>query len=161
MADVLFKTENYVFSYRVGGILIHKGKVLMQRAAGDDGYAVVGGHVALGETTEETVVREFKEEIGADIKVERLLMVNESFFPWGNRPCHQINLFYLVSLKNEEQIPLDRDFKALDELGAERIELDMCWIPLERIPEVKIYPKDAKQYILNPPKEIVHFVYKQ
>jgi len=61
----------------------------------------------------------------------------------------------------EEQIPLDRDFKALDELGAERIELDMCWIPLERIPEVKIYPKDAKQYILNPPKEIVHFVYKQ
>ena len=93
MADILFKTDDYVFSYRVGGLLIHNGKVLMQKAVDDDGYAFIGGHVAFGETTSETIVREFKEEIGADIKVERLFMVNENFFPWGTRPCQQINLF--------------------------------------------------------------------
>ena len=38
----------------------------MQNAEGDDGYAFIGGHVAFGETTDETLVREFKEEIGAD-----------------------------------------------------------------------------------------------
>ena len=32
MADILFKTDDYVFSYRVGGLLIHNGKVLMQKA---------------------------------------------------------------------------------------------------------------------------------
>ena len=36
------------------------------------GITFPGGHVAFGETTAETIVREFKEEIGADIKVERL-----------------------------------------------------------------------------------------
>ena len=84
----------------------YNGKVLMQKAVDDDGYAFIGGHVAFGETTAETIVREFKEEIGADIKVERLFMVNENFFPWGTRPCQQINLYYLVSLKDETQIPI-------------------------------------------------------
>ena len=32
MADILFKTDDYIFSYRVGGLLIHNGKVLMQKA---------------------------------------------------------------------------------------------------------------------------------
>ena len=88
-------------------------------------------------------------------------MVNENFFPWGTRPCQQINLYYLVSLKDETQIPLDRNFKALDELGNERIELDMCWIPLEDVPNKNIYPPQAKEYIVNIPDEIVYFVYKE
>ena len=133
----------------------------LQKLVGEDGYAFIGGHVAFGETTAETIVREFKEEIGADIKVERLFMVNENFFPWGTRPCQQINLYYLVSLKDETQIPIDRNFKALDELGNERIELDMCWIPLEDIPNKSIYPPQAKEYIMNLPDEIVYFVYKE
>lgn len=29
--DILFKTDDFVFSYRVGGILIHEGKILLQR----------------------------------------------------------------------------------------------------------------------------------
>jgi len=45
MSDIIFKTENYVFSYRVAGILIHKGKVLLQRTTNDTGYAFSGGHV--------------------------------------------------------------------------------------------------------------------
>jgi 8-oxo-dGTP pyrophosphatase MutT (NUDIX family) len=157
MADILFKTDDFIFSYRVGGVLIHDGKVLMQNANGDDGYAFVGGHVSFGETTDQTLIREFKEEIGADVKIERLLMVNENFFPWGGKPCQQINLYYLVSLKDKSQIPLDRNFNALDELGNERIELNMCWIPLDKISDTKIYPSEAKKHIINLPDHIVHF----
>ena len=29
--DILFKNDNFVFSYRVGGILTHNGKILLQR----------------------------------------------------------------------------------------------------------------------------------
>lgn len=161
MADILFKTDDYIFSYRVGGVLIHKDKMLFQRVPGDDGYALIGGHVAFGETTAETLVREFKEEIRADIKVERLLMVGENFFPWGSRPCHQINLFYLVSLANETQIPLDGSFKAVDEFGNERIDLDMCWIPVKDIPDITVYPIEVKEHIIHIHNEIVHFVHRE
>ena len=161
MADILFKTEDYVFSYRVGGVLIHNEKALFQRARGDSGYALVGGHVSFGETTAETLVREFKEEIGADIKVERLLMVGENFFPWGQRPCQQINLYYLVSLLDESQIPLDGIFSAVDELGNDRIDLDMCWVPIKELPSVTVYPIEAKEHIINIPDRIVHFAHKE
>ena len=47
--DILFKNDDFVFSYRVGGILKHNGKILLQRPKNDD-YAIIGGHVAAMET---------------------------------------------------------------------------------------------------------------
>lgn len=29
--DILYKEENFVFSYRVGGVLIQNGKILLQK----------------------------------------------------------------------------------------------------------------------------------
>ncbi len=56
--DILFKNDDFVFSYRVGGILIHNDKILLQRPKNDD-YAIIGGHVAAMETSPETLKREF------------------------------------------------------------------------------------------------------
>lgn len=67
MSDLLFKTNGNVFSYRVGGVLIHNGKLLMQNSVDNEGYSFVGGHALFGETTEETLIREFKEELNAEI----------------------------------------------------------------------------------------------
>ncbi len=159
--DILFKTETEVFSYRVGGILIRDGKILLQRPKNDD-FAIIGGHVAFLETTEETLKREFEEEIHAKIEVDSLLAVGEVFFPWGNRPCHQICLYYKVHLVNENEIPLDGIFHGYDDLGNERINLDFCWVPLEELEKgLKVYPTELIPYILEDRKETVHFVSKQ
>lgn len=91
-------------------------------------------------------------------------MIGENYFPWGNKPCQQIGLYYLVSLCNETQIPLDGILKAYDEIGNERIDLDFCWIPLSQVNDIKLYPLEIKEDILSPPKNIKHFVtyrYKQ
>lgn len=161
MTDILFKTEDYVFSYRVAGILIREGKILLQRPIDDTGYAFPGGHVSFGETNEESLIREFSEEISADIAVNGLRWVGENFFPWGNKPCHQIGLFYDISLKDESQIPLDRSFFAIDEWGNEQAKLEFSWIPLDQIAEIELYPIDAKQLLQAYSSEIKHFVYKQ
>lgn len=84
MQDILFKTEDFVFSYRTAGILINNDKILLQKPVNDDGNSLSGGHVAFGETSDITLVREFKEEIGVDIKIDRLMMIGENFFPWGD-----------------------------------------------------------------------------
>ena len=60
MPDILFKTDEFVFSYRVAGICMQTGRVLLQKPTHDAGYAFPGGHVALGETNAETLVREFR-----------------------------------------------------------------------------------------------------
>ena len=79
--DILFKNDDFVFSYRVGGILKHNGKILLQRPKNDD-YAIIGGHVAAMETSMETLKREFEEELHAKIEVDNLLAIGEIYFPW-------------------------------------------------------------------------------
>ena len=158
--DILFKTDDFVFSYRVGGILIHEGKILLQRPKNDN-YAIIGGHVAAMETSMETLKREFEEEIHAKIEVDNLLAIGEIYFPWGKRPCHQISLYYNVHLV-DDNIPLDGVFRGYDELDNERIDLDFCWVPLEDLKKgTKVYPLELIPYIFEPGKEIVHFVSKQ
>ena len=100
MTDILFRTRDYVFSYRVAGIFIRNGNVLLQKPTNDTGYAFPGGHVEFGETNEETLIREFKEEIGVDIRVKELKWVAEIFFPWDHIPCHQICLSCIGTNRN-------------------------------------------------------------
>ena len=100
MSDILFKTDDYVFSYRAAGICIQNNRILLQKPTNDNGFAFPGGHAAFGETNEETLIREFKEEIGADISVGELKWVGEIFFPWGEKPCHQICLYYTVVIED-------------------------------------------------------------
>ena len=149
--DILFKNDDFVFSYRVGGILIHEGKILLQRPKNDN-YAIIGGHVAAMETSMETLKREFEEEIHAKIEVDNLLAIGEIYFPWGKRPCHQISLYYNVHLV-DDNIPLDGVFHGYDELDNERIDLDFCWVPLEDLKKgTKVYPLELIPYILEPGK---------
>jgi ADP-ribose pyrophosphatase YjhB (NUDIX family) len=145
--DIIFKTDEYVFSYRVAGLLVHNGKVLLQRPQNDTAYAIPGGHVALGETNEETLVREFKEEINVDIKVGKLKWVGELFFPWGDKPCHQICLFYNVSLTKNTNIPLNGAFWGTEQLEDKAFKLEFSWINIKDIETIELYPIEAKKYL--------------
>ena len=60
--------------------LIEDGKILLQRrfqtGFEDGNYGVPAGHMDGGETVREACVREIKEEIGIDLKIEDLEMVH-------------------------------------------------------------------------------------
>lgn len=159
MKDILFQEEDFVFSYRIAGVLIRDGKMLLQRMGRD--YAFVGGHVSAMETTAGTLVREFREEIHADIAVDRLLAVGEVFFPWGEKPCHQVNFIYAVHLTDESRIPFEGVFHGYDELGGERFDLDFCWVPLEELPNVNVYPLGVMDHILSGSRDVLHFIYRE
>lgn len=157
--DFLFKTDEFVFSYRVAGVLIKNGKILLQRDL-NGAHAIVGGHVSFGETTEETLKREFVEEINAKIGVDRLLAVQENFFMWGDKPCQQVQFYYFAHLE-DESFPLEGVIHGFDELGGERIDLDYLWVPLEELDQLTIYPRELIPHFKNPPQNIIHFVTNQ
>ncbi len=159
--DILFNAEDFIFSYRVGGLLIQNDKILLQKPKNDN-FAIIGGHVSSLETTTETLKREFEEEIHAKIGIDGLFAVGEVFFPWGQKPCHQICLYYKVHLLNDSDIPLDGSFHGYDDLNNERIDLDFCWVPLEDLQNgLKVYPVELIPHILSDSSEIVHFISKQ
>ena len=158
--DVLYKEQDFVFSYRVGGILIHKGKILLQKPLNED-YSIIGGHVARMETTKETLKREFAEELHTEVEIGDLMAVGEIFFPWGSRPCHQISLYYRVHLTDKAAIPLEGSFYGYDDLDNQRVNLEFCWLPLSELPRLTVYPRELIPHILSGSREVAHFISDQ
>ena len=158
--DILFKTDDWVFSYRVAGICVENGKVLLQKPTNDTAYAFPGGHVAFGETNEETLIREFQEEIGGEIQVEELKWVAEVFFPWGKKPCHQICLYYKVKLLNPE-IPRDGMFLASEHLEGRDFELEYHWVPIADMGKLEVYPTQTPELMKRLQDGVQHFVYNE
>ena len=152
--DILFKTDDWVFSYRVAGICVKNGKVLLQKPVNDTAFAFPGGHVAFGETNEETLIREFKEEIGVDVRVGELKWVAEIYFPWGDKRCHQICLYYMVDgdISDKDQ------FMGIEERG---VPLEFWWIPLEQVQELEVYPVETPQLLQKLDAGVPHFVYNE
>lgn len=160
MGDILFRTEDGVFSYRVAGICVQNGKVLLQKPTNDTGYAFPGGHVAFGETNAQTLVREFKEEIGADITVGDLKWAAENFFPWGQKPCHQICLYYLVDIESGD-FPREGTFLAQEHMEGRNFDLEFLWVPLDKAGELEIYPTNAKELLYRLEEGVQHFIYRE
>ena len=109
----------------VGAIIIQNGKILIVRRGSEPGkgkWSVPGGLVELGETVEQTVVREVKEECGLDVEVDELIDVVDSmtFDENGKLKYHFVILDFFVKIKGGELRPGNDAKEAL-------------WVPLEEV----------------------------
>lgn len=82
----------------VYGVILKDGKVLLSKQW--DGYDFPGGGVEIGETIEQALLREVKEETGLDTKVGRLISIYDSFFklPVSQKFVHSILIYYLCDV---------------------------------------------------------------
>ncbi|MDR2505349.1 MAG: histidine phosphatase family protein [Oscillospiraceae bacterium] len=160
--DISYKTENFTFSYRVSGILVRGGKVLLQAPKDTNEYAFPGGQVAFGETCAESLAREWREEVGVEIEVGELKWVEENLFPWGERFCHQICPDFIVTLKGEGAIPLDGSFQS-KEYGRHAWGhlIEFHWIPLGEVKKLNVYPAKAAELLPRLCEGVRHIVYRE
>ena len=126
----------------------------------DTAFAFPGGHVGFGETNEQTLIREFREETGAEIRVGELKWVAEIFFPWGDRPCHQICMYYLVELQSPE-IPREGVFPGTERMENGQFKLDFRWVPLDKLNELEVYPVQAAELLAKLDDGVQHFVCRE
>ncbi len=165
MRDIRFVTDDYMFSYRVAGILVCDGYVLLQKPVGGSAFAFPGGQVSFGETSAEALVREWKEEVGADITVKQLKWVDENTFPsWkgDGRTCQQVCLTYLIELKDNRQIPLKGSFmsrESNDNPLTEKIEF--WWVKVADLDKYTVYPVNAVGLLSRLDDGVQHFVYNE
>ncbi len=60
----------------VGAVVKNKkNEVLLQNRGDERGWGFLGGAIELGESFEETLIREVKEESGYEVKIEKLIGV--------------------------------------------------------------------------------------
>ncbi|HVK02837.1 MAG TPA: NUDIX domain-containing protein [Armatimonadaceae bacterium] len=93
--------ENARYQVRAAGVAVRPsdGAALLHKVTGRDHYwSLPGGRSDLHEPSDVTVARELREEIGvAETRVERLLLVAETFFSYQGVRYHELGFYYLVS----------------------------------------------------------------
>jgi len=114
---------------RTAVILVEDGRLLLVRhVRGDKTYWVFpGGGVEYGETIEQSLHRELREEVNLEIKIEDLVLVCETIPPDKHR--HEINLFFLGKICGGKP-----------RLAKEQILAEMRFFSLEEIDHLLIYP---------------------
>ncbi len=139
------------------GIILKDNKILVFRRVKDGrGYhAFIGGGIEEGETPDEAVVREIKEEASIIIKKYKPLFqvkteLDENYIGSELKKFSSLQHFYLIE-----------DFEGDLQLGGpereranEKNQYHFEWIPTEKIGETNdLYPKEARRKLVEFIKE--------
>lgn len=152
------------FSYRVAGVLLNQGKVLLSTDDKVDFWVLPGGGVKPFESSEQAIKREFLEEIGVEIEVVRLLWVVENSFIFDGVATHGIGLDFLVKpvewtekLTSDTFYGLEDDFQTAGTRyeNLENLRLTFRWFDLAELDTIMIKPKIYHQALKNIPQHPV------
>lgn len=106
-------------------IVNDKNEMLVVRRAKEpakDTFDLPGGFVDMGETVEEGMLREIKEETGLDVKDIRYLFSSPNIYMYSGMGVHTLDMDFLVPVHGE-QPPI----KAADDAA------EALWIPISEV----------------------------
>ena len=98
--DISFKVENQKFNYRVCAMILSENKILAMHDERSPYFYLPGGRVMMGETAEQAVVREVREELGVTAKISRPLWLNQAFFTEDvdHLHYHELCIYFLMDI---------------------------------------------------------------
>jgi 8-oxo-dGTP pyrophosphatase MutT (NUDIX family) len=154
---VAFDKANVRFNYRVAGVAIHEGRILLDRNTSNTYWVLPGGHPELMESMADALRREVKEEIGADVEVVRMLWMLENFFHKG-KDIHELSFYFLMQIPPDSHLlKSDGPFSG-EEHGRKLI---FQWFPLneEVLRKLPLYPGYLASALINLPETVQHIVF--
>ena len=143
--DLTLKTEDGYFNYRVAAVIVNDGKILAQRNTKTNEYYLMGGRVTFGETSEEALLREIKEELKIDITDYGPLWLNECFFLDSGKNFHEIGVYYLLDISKTSFTHFEDEFELKEKC---RINT-YCWLDIDKLDNYELYPEFIKNEINN------------
>jgi len=159
---IVMAHHNARFGMRVAGIAIHEGHVLLQHTAQGDFWFLPGGRVEMLEPAAESLRREMKEEIDADVTVVRLLWVIENFFEENKLGHHELGMYFLIDpgshfpYYDKTQPFYGRE----DGLGdTPSIRLTFRWFPIAQIADTYLFPTFLRTALQDLPQHTQHIVH--
>ncbi|MCT4598138.1 MAG: NUDIX domain-containing protein [Vallitalea sp.] len=125
------------------GIIRKNNKILVIEEKEDNYYRLLGGGIEFKETSTQALLREFKEEIGADIKEYKYLGMMENIFSFKEMDIHEICFLYDVILPDDYYN--NDGFEVLGDI----IPATTKWVNIEEFKSRKkeLLPEKVLQYL--------------
>ena len=153
MKDIQFNDGNKRFNCRVNGICIKENKIFLSKLGTDKYWTFVGGKVEFDEATDNAILREYKEEVGVDLQIDKLLAVIENFFELQGDLWHQYIFFYQLRDDNNALEFFEGERKIADEeKGVYK------WFDLSEINDISIKPDCSKDILQKLEQGIQHYI---
>ena len=150
---IMFTRDGLTFMYRVGGIAIHDGRVLVEQAIGKGFCFLPGGRVEFGENASDALRREVREELGEPATIGRLLITADNLFELDDRRMQEVSLYFLVELDEDSPI-LDRD--GMFEGAEPNVVLE--WIPVDELGRANLKPEFLHEQIRDLPRTPLYMI---
>lgn len=158
--DIKIKNNDIKFKVRVSGIIIINNKLLVDKY-NETKYCLPGGYVELGETTEEGLIREIKEEVNIDVNIDSFMGIIENFFYGRNNEYTQaLDFYYKVSPKDINDINLN-DYEYIENDKGFIIKHEFKWIDINELDKFNLVPDNLIDIIKENKNEIFHLIKKE
>lgn len=158
---ISFDRDGVRFHYRVAGVCIHDGYVLLHRADRDDYWALPGGRCEIGESSAATLRREMREELRVTVTVGQLLWVVENFFTLAGIACHELAFLYAIELPaNHAYHDKTQTHYGIEDQSTdgEPSTLIYEWMPVASLPDVILHPAFLRTALQDIPTTIQHII---
>ncbi|WP_282673981.1 NUDIX hydrolase [Lactococcus cremoris] len=148
--DWNIEAGNDLAALRASGIVRRGNKILLDHVLDTGEYLLPGGHVKIGETTENALKREFQEELTVAISDVHLTSIIENFRHWHGYRTHVVEFIYVV----EDSL----DISDTPVLTADNDNVEKRWVEVSELSNLTTSPSNLTELLTDLSKNLRHFV---
>ncbi len=150
--DISFISGNEKFNYRVCALFLDHGRILAMHDERSPYCYLPGGRVKMGETAEQAVLREVREELEITPIIVRPLWLTQAFFTEDvdHLRYHELCIYFLVDISHTDLLQKGERFTLHERHHTHVFE----WLLFERLSREYFYPIFLKTAIFDLPDHL-------